>query len=260
MKNTALITWASSWIWLELAKIHAKKTWDLVLVARSLDKLEALKKELEISYNRNIIVISKDLTDINSPKELYYEVKKLDISVEYLINNAWFWWQWYFHERKWKDDKNMIQLNITSLTELTKYFVEDMVKMWKWKILNVSSTASYMPWPLQAVYYASKSFVQFFSNALSRELEWTGVTITNLMPWATATGFEKIAGLDNTKLFKKTSTAKWVAEDGYNGMIDWKLDIVSGLTFIQKIMMWILPFLPKKILLNMIYDMQKITK
>ncbi len=256
MKNVALITGASLGIWKEFAFIHAKQTWDLVLVARNKEKLEKIKDEIESSFSRKVVVISKDLSNPNSPKELYDEIKKQGIEIDYLINNAWFGGQWFFHKRDFRDDKNMIQLNITTLTELTRYFLEDMVKRWSGKILNVSSTASYMPGPLQAVYYASKSFVQFFSNALSRELEWTWVTVTNLMPWATETWFEKTAWLQKTQLFAKTASANKVALDWYNAMLNWKMDVISWLTFWQRFALFILPFIPKKISLDIIFKMQ----
>lgn len=260
MKHTALITWASWGIWKELACIHAQRGGDMILVARSKDKLESLKIELEKKYKVEIVVIVKDLADPKSSKELYEEVKEKWIEIEYLINNAGFGGQWYFHERNWEDDKNMIQLNITTLTELTRYFLDDMVARKSGKILNVGSTASFVPGPLQAVYYATKSYVKFFSNALFRELKGTWITVTNLMPWATETGFEKRAWLDTTELFKKTSSPRGVAQDGYNAMMKGKMDIISGVSFTQKITLMLIPFIPKKMLLNMIFDMQKKTK
>jgi len=152
----------------------------------------------------------------------------------------------------------MIQLNITTLTELTRYFLDDMVQRNSGKILNVSSTASFMPGPLQAVYFASKSYVQFFSNALSQELSDTNITVTNLMPGATETEFAKVSGMDKTNLFQNTVSAYGVAKDGYDAMMKGKIDIVSGLTFGQKIMMAMIPFMPKKVMLQQIYNMQKV--
>jgi short-subunit dehydrogenase len=260
MKHTALITWASSGIWKELAEIHAEKWWDLILVARSKDKLEQIKQDLESKYNIKVILIIKDLTDVNAPQEIFDEVKWEKIEIDYLINNAWFGGQWYFHERNWQDDKNMIQLNVMALTELTRLFLPDFVKRNSWKILNVSSTASFMPWPLQAVYFATKSYVQFFSNALSEELSNTNVSVTNLMPWATETKFAKVSNMDKTGLFDKTASVRSVAEDWYNAMLDWKMDIISWLTFGQKIMFYLIPFTPKKVLLKQIKNMQEIKK
>ncbi len=257
MKNTALITGASSGIWKELAYIHAENNWDLVLVARRRDALEEIQKDIQEKHWVEVVVISKDLTLLQSPRELYDEIQKLWITIDYLINNAGFWGQGFFHERQWEDEKNMMQLNMLTLTELTKYFVDEMVERKSGRVLNVGSTASFMPGPLQAVYFATKSYVKSFSNALHRELRWSWVTVTNLMPWATETDFEKVAGLENTELFKHTVPARGVAEDGYQAMIDGKIDVISGLTFMQKILIWALPLLPKKVILNMVYDMQK---
>jgi len=257
MENTALITWASSWIGRELAIIHAERWGNLIIVSRSKDKLISLQEELEKKYHIKVVVIVKDLTGSNSCKELYDEIKNLWIDIEYLINNAWFGWQWFFYGRDWEDDKNMIQLNIIALTELTRYFLDDMVARKKGRILNVGSTASFMPGPLQAVYYATKSYVRSFSNALSRELKDTWITVTNLMPWATETQFKHNAWLDKTKLFKKTVPARWVAEDGYNAMLKWKMDVISWLGFIQSILVNIISMIPKKVLLNVVFDMQK---
>jgi len=124
------------------------------------------------------------------------------------------------------------------------------------KILNVSSTASLLPRPLQAVYFATKAFVTSFSNAISEELKGTGVTVTNLMPGATETDFGKVSGMDKTVMFDKTASPRKVAQDGYNGMLKGKLDVISGLTFSQKVMNMILPFLPKKLVLKQIKQMQ----
>lgn len=257
MKNTALITWASGGIWLEFAKLHAEKTGDVILVARSADKLEVLKKQLESEFNREVVIIVKDLSEPSAAKELYSEVKTLWIDVEYLINNAWFGTHWVFHGSEWSREKDMIQLNVTTLTELTRYFVEDMVKKGSWKILNVSSTASFAPGPLQSVYFASKAFVQSFSNALSKELENTWATVTNLMPWATQTNFWAVSWMDGTSNFDKTASAYSVALDWYNWLLAWKIDVLTGASFIDKILLSVSKILPKKVVLNLVYKMSK---
>jgi len=257
-KKTALITGASSGIGKELAHIHAEKGGDLVIVARSKDKLEKLKTELEKKHSVKVMLIEKDLSNSEAPKELYKEVKNAGIEIEYLINNAGFGGRGKFHERDWEADSAMINLNIVALTALTRFFLPDFVKRNSGKILNVSSTASFMPGPLQAVYYASKSYVTFFSNAIAEELHDTNITVTALMPGATETEFAKVSGMDKTNLFEKTAGARSVAEDGYRGMIKGKLDVISGLTFTQKMMFGMLPFLPKKMKLKTIRKMQEV--
>lgn len=258
MKNTALITGASSGIGMELAKIHAEKSGDLVLVARRLDKLDTIKQELEAKYKVKVEVISKDLTTSNAAIEIYDEIKEKEIQIEYLINNAGFGGHGKFHERAWEQDLAMINLNIIALTALTRFFLPEFVDRNSGKILNVSSTASFMPGPLQAVYFATKAYVTFFSNAIAEELYDTNITVTNLMPGATETEFASTSGMDKTDLFEKTVSARSVALDGYNGMLKGKLDVVSGLTTSQKIMMKMIPFTPKKMLLKQIREMQEV--
>lgn len=258
MNKVALITGASTGIGKELANIHAEQGGDLVIVARSKDKLDMLKAELENAYGRKVMVIAKDLGSAEAAKEIYDEIKQAGIEVEYLINNAGFGGLGKFHERDWRQDEAMINLNIMALTALTRFFLPDFVKRNSGKILNVSSTASFMPGPLQAVYYATKAYVTFFSNAIAEELHDTRVTVTNLMPGATETEFGRVSGMDKTGLFDKTASARSVAEDGYKGMMKGKLDVISGLTSAQKMMFAFLPFMPKKMKLKTVRQMQEV--
>jgi hypothetical protein len=108
------------------------------------------------------------------------------------------------------------------------------------------------------VYYATKAYVTFFSNAIAEELHDTNITVTNLMPGATETEFASTSGMDKTSLFDKTASARSVAEDGYNGMLAGKLDVVSGLNFSQKVVMAFIPVIPKKALLKQVRKMQEV--
>jgi uncharacterized protein len=260
MKNikTALITGASSGIGEEFAHIHAKQGGNLVIVARSEDKLIKLKGELEKKYQISVLVIVKDLSKPSAAEEIYNEVKNQGLEIDYLINNAGFGGVGKFNERKLQEDLNMINLNISALTALTHLFLQDFVKRNDGKILNVSSTASLLPGPLQAVYYATKAYVTSFSNAIAEELRDTNITVTNLMPGATETEFGKVSGMDKTELFKKPVSANRVAQDGYNAMLKGKLDVISGLTISQKIMMAMVPLTPKKMILSQIRKMQEV--
>jgi len=260
MKNVALVTGASSGIGKELARIHAEKGGDLVIVARSINKLNQLKSELEQKHSVKVRVIAKDLTLSNAPKDIYDELKREGIEVEYLINNAGFGGRGKFHEREWESDLSMINLNIIALTALTRFFLPDFVKRNSGRILNVSSTASLLPGPLQAVYYATKAYVTSFSNGVAGELYDTNVTVTALLPGATETEFAKVSGMDKTSLFDSTFSAREVAEDGYKGMMAGKLDVIAGVTFAQRIMMATLPLTPKSLLLGQIRKMQEVTK
>lgn len=258
MRKTALITGASSGIGKEFAHIHAEKGGDLIIVARSEDRLIALKNELETKHKINVFVIQKDLSLPNSAKEIYTQVHSAGLTVDYLINNAGFGGLGKFHERDLEEDLAMINLNISALTALTHYFLQDFTKANSGKILNVSSTASLMAGPFQAVYYATKAYVTSFSNAIAEELHGTGITVTNLMPGATDSEFGKVSGMDKTVLFNNTASARDVAEQGYHGMIKGKLDIIAGLPFAQRIMFKIIPLLPKKMLMKQVGKMQNI--
>lgn len=256
-KKVALITGASSGIGKELARIHASKGGDLVIIARREDRLNELKQELEKKYNIKVYVIAKDLSLPQASIEIYNEVKEAGIEVDYLINNAGFGGRGYFHERPMELDLQMIQVNIVALTTLTRLFLPDFVKRNHGKILNVSSTAALMPGPLQAVYYASKAYVSSFSNAIAEELHATNVTVTALLPGATETEFAKTSDMSNTAVFAKTVSPKDVAKEGYNAMLKGELDVIAGVTASQKVMMGMLKFMPKKLMLKQVYQLQQ---
>ena len=145
-----------------------------------------------------------------------------------------------------------------ALSALTRLVLPDMVARNSGRILNVSSTASMMPGPLQAVYFASKAYVTFFSNALTEELHDTNVTVTALLPGATETEFAQVSGMDQTGLFNKTVSANSVAQDGYDAMMAGEMDRISGLQPMQKIMFRVMNFLPKRIAIREIRKMQEI--
>lgn len=252
----ALITGASSGIGKELAKIHASTGGDVIIVARSEDKLLLLKKDIETQYKVSVTVIVEDLSKPDAAQNIYNEIKKQNLSVDYLINNAGFGGQGYFHERPWEQDLAMMNVNMVALTHLTRLFLPEFVERNSGKILNTSSTASLCPGPLQAVYYASKAYVTSFSNALSSELSETKVTVTALLPGATDTGFADTSGMDKTKLFNKTVTAESVARDGYDAMIKGKMDVISGLS---SMLVNIMKIMPKKIILKIIKKGQQVS-
>ncbi|MBN2350215.1 MAG: SDR family oxidoreductase [Bacteroidales bacterium] len=258
MKKTALITGASSGIGKELARMHAKAGGYLVLVARRSDLLEELKEELVNSYGVDVWILVKDLTDRNAAMEIYRFVKDKNITIDYLINNAGFGGRGKFHEREWAKDESMIDLNIKALTALTRIFLPDMVQRNQGRILNVASTAAFVPGPLQAVYYASKAYVVSFSNAIAEELHDTGVTVTVLCPGPTQTEFARVADMTTTGLFKKAFPARKVAESGYSAMLRGKLSVMEGVTLSQRISLVLAKFSPKKLVLSQIRKMQEV--
>ena len=247
MKQVALITGASSGIGKELARIHAGKGGDLVLVARREKELTELKNRLESEYKVRVVIILKDLSDIKTPAEIFAETEKLGIQVEYLVNNAGFGGHGLFHEREMEKDLSMVNVNITSLMLLTRLYLPGMVKQRTGKILNVSSTASFLPGPLQAVYYASKAFVTSFSQAIAEELNGTGVTVTALCPGPVATEFFGTANMEGVKMLKtqKAMTPEKTAAIGYRDMMKGRLlSFDNGL--LKFSLNWLVPLLPRR--------------
>jgi len=230
-KETALITGASSGIGAEFARVHASKGGDVVLVARRADRLNELKTELEKTFSVRVTVIAKDLSQPGAGEELVGELKTRGIEVDDLINNAGFGGRGLFHERAWEKDRAMIFVNVVALTTLTRLLLPAMVQRGRGRILNVASTAGFLPGPLQAVYYATKAFVVSFSEALANELAGTGVTVTVLCPGATETEFAGQAGVTETLAFKRgTVPAKDVATYGYAAMLKGTPVTVHGAT------------------------------
>ena len=230
MKETVLITGASGGIGYELAKCFAREGYALVLVARSGKRLLDIKKEFEKRYGVFVKVIEKDLSNASAPQEIFEALQKDSHTVEFLVNNAGFGSHGFFVETDLQSELEMIQLNVTTLTHLTKLFLKEMVERRSGKILNVASTAAFQPGPLMAVYYASKAYVLSFSEALSNELKGTGVSVTALCPGPTRTGFQKRAAVESIKLMNGSFAmdAETVARDGYRAMMKGKPLVISG--------------------------------
>lgn len=227
--KTALVTGASSGIGAELARIHAERGGNLVLVARRADRLEALKAELEQAHGITAHVIAKDLTDPEAPQQIHDELAARGVQIDYLINNAGFGNGGFFHEQDWARNEAMIKVNVVALAALTRLFAPEMATRGSGRILNVASMAGFLPGPLQATYYATKAFVVSFSEATNNELAGTGVTVTALCPGPVDTEFIEQANLREAKGFARTVSARGVAQAGYDAMLKGKPLIVPGL-------------------------------
>ena len=228
----ALITGASSGIGYELAKVLAKDGKNLVIVARSQDKLEELKTEIENKYGTSVRVLPKDLSNPNAPQEIFSELEKDGVNVDVLVNNAGYGVYGMFSETDLREELAMIQVNATSLIHLTKLFLKQMLENKSGWILNVASLCSFLSSPLESVYCASKSLVLHFSEALANELQGTGVTVTCLCPGLAKTEFHKRAHMENTKVAKrKMMDAAAVAEAGYKALKKGKVVVIPGLIF-----------------------------
>ena len=228
-RKTALVTGASSGIGAELARIHAERGGDLIVVARRQERLKSLKAELEAAHGITVHVLPKDLTQTGAPQQVYEEVRSLGVPVDYLVNNAGFGYRGFFHKQDWATNEAMIQVNVLALAALTRLFVPDMIARHSGRILNLGSMAGFMPGPLNAIYYASKAFVVSFSEAIANELRDTGVTVTALCPGPTESEFTRIAQMSDVNLTRTMASTHQVAETGYEAMLRGKTVIVPGL-------------------------------
>jgi len=257
MSNTALITGASSGIGLELARYHASRGGDVILAARRESALVDLKAELEEKHGITAHVLVADLASDQGAAKLHADVVALGVQVDILINNAGFGGHGKHVERDLDDELSMIDLNVKALVELTHRFGGDMARQGGGKILNVGSTAGFAPGPNQAVYFATKAFVNSFSQAVDHELRAKGVTCTVLAPGYVKTEFAEVANLGGTKLIQQGgATARDVAKHGYDAMMQGKLVTINEakLSFLLN---WIIPFLPRRMVLKLFGDMQE---
>ncbi len=255
MAQTALITGASNGIGKELACLFAKDGVDLVLVARSEDKLRQLAAELNRQYGVQVTVIAKNLERMDAVREVYEEVNARGLKVTYLVNNAGFGMYGPFLETATEQELGMIDLNVKALTYLTKLFEPQMVQRRQGGILNVASTAAFQPGPLMAVYYATKAYVLSFTEALENELRGTGVTVTAFCPGPTHTGFAEQANLGRSKLFQAgVMDAKTVAAMGYAGFRRGRRIVIPG--WKNRLLAGAVGFLPRKLVTDIVRRIQ----
>lgn len=246
MKETALITGASGGLGEEFARLCAADKHDLVLVARSKDKLSALAAELSAKHGINAHVIAVDLSTPEGCRAVMQETDKRGIAVTLLINNAGFGTYGPFALGDATDQHTMMELNMVALTSLTRQILPGMIQRGHGRILNIASTAAFAPGPLMAVYYATKAYVLSFSLALSNELQGTGVTATCLCPGPTKTGFATRAQLEKSNLFKHhVMSSERVANIGYRACMNGRPLIVAGMR--NKIMTFATRFAPRKL-------------
>jgi len=249
MNITALITGSSSGIGYELAGVHAEKGGNLVLVARSINKLEDFKRKLEQQFKVSVYVIEKDLSLPGAALEVYNELAMQSISIDYLINNAGLGDVGLFAESDWDKQEKMISLNVTALSHFTRLFLPDMIKKGSGKILNVASTASFQPGPTMSVYFATKAYVLSFSEAVGNEVRKKGITVTTLCPGSTESGFHAVAeGVDKQFKARKLQSAREVAEYGYKAMMKGKTIAIPG--FKNSIMATAVRFLPRAVVVK----------
>ena len=243
-KKTALITGASSGIGTSFAKLLAQKGYDLILTARRESRLNSLATELTQTYGVTAKPLVADLADPASAQRIYNQTQAWDMDVDLLINNAGFGVYETFHESNEANNTAMIQVMITSLTELTRLFVKPMVSRNQGGILNVASIGAEIPGLGLAVYAAAKSYVVHFTDILSMELDGTNVTATALLPGATRTEWMEVAGIESTEALEKfTMDSMPVAKEGYNALQNGKVKHIAGR--MNRIQMCIMKKLPR---------------
>jgi len=257
MGKTALITGASGGIGYELARIFAEEGYNLVLVARNRLKLDELAREWEARFNISVKAIAKDLFSPRSPSEILIELQQESIPVDILVNNAGVGMHGFFSETDLASELDMIELNIVSLTHLTKLFLKGMLERGEGRILNVASTAAFQPGPLMAVYYATKAYVLYFSEALAEELRGTGVTVTCLCPGPTTSDFQRRANIGPEVLLTKgrLMDARKVARLGYEGMMRNKRVVIPGL--LNRILVLMAKWMPRPLVTRAVKILQR---
>ncbi len=255
MAETVLITGASGGIGLDLAREFAAHHFNLVLVARSADKLQEAADELRKS-NVRVDVMVRDLATVAAAQGVSSEIDRLGLKVDILVNNAGYGLVGRFDKVPFEQQIGMIELNVTALVALTRLLTPGMLERGRGRILNVASTAAFQPGPFMAVYYATKAFVLSFGEALSEELAGTGVTVTTLCPGPTTTGFAERAGAQKTNLFKSPAlmTSPEVARAGFEGCVRGKRLVIPGT--INRLGAFGTRLMPRKLLLKMVRRVQ----
>ncbi len=234
MENTrnkhALITGATSGIGYELAKLFAENGYNLIIVARDQAELNQTASELTLQYRISVLPVVKDLFRPEAAFELYQEVKDTGFQVDVLVNNAGQGQFGLFADTDIQRDLEIIQLNISSFTVLTKLFVKEMIERNEGKILQLASIAGKVPGPYHAVYHATKAYVLSLSEALHNELKDTNVTVTALLPGATDTDFFSKADGENATIVQEStlSDPADVAKDGYKALMNGEIKVISG--------------------------------
>jgi short-subunit dehydrogenase len=228
---TALITGASAGLGLELAKLFAADKHDVVLVARRKDRLDELCNTLKDQHGIRAEAIAADLMDPAAPKALSAALVEKGLEIEFLVNNAGFGASTVFAQSDGERERGMIEVNVTALTMLTHALLPGMLKRGRGRILNIGSTAGCQPGPFMSTYYATKAYVNSFSQALSFELRGSGVTCTLSCPGATLTEFGAVADMGESRLFKLGAMrAIDVATQAYRAMHKGKRVVVHGMT------------------------------
>jgi len=248
----ALITGASGGIGEALARELASQGHDLILVARSVDALDALGAELAGQHGITATSMGADLAEVGAGRALAAALESRGLSVDVLVNNAGFADFGEFATADLDKTMQMLTLNIATLTELTHELLGPMLERGSGRVMNVASTAAFLPGPLMAAYYATKAYVLSFSEGIAEELKGTGVTVTALCPGPTTSGFQARAAMEDSKLVKgkKIMDASTVAKIGVAAMMVGKPLVICG--FKNKVLAAMPRFWPRAMVPGMV--------
>ncbi|MBL4863311.1 MAG: SDR family oxidoreductase [Rhodobiaceae bacterium] len=255
-KPTVLVTGASSGIGEELARQAAKDKCDLLLVARNADRLKSVAEMLASKYKVSVDTLALDVTVADALAELDAVLEAQGRHVAVLINNAGLGDIGPFAEADANRLNDMVDLNVSALTALSRHFLPGMLARDTGGILNVASTASFLPGPNMAVYYATKAYVLSLSDAMAYELKGTGVTVSALCPGPTATGFQAAAHMEGARLLKFSAVMSpgRVARIGWRAFKRGRRVKIAGL--INLVQSRLMPFTPRSLKLGLVSFLQ----
>lgn len=244
--GTALVTGASSGIGYELTKLFARDGYNVILVSRRREKLEAVAEELETTYNVDGYVMPADLSEPEGAVALYESVVDAGLEVDVLVNNAGFGSYGPFLDDDPETDRNLIELHVGTVTTLTKLFGREMADRGGGRILNNASIAGWAPTPNSAVYSAVKHYERAFSEALAEELAEQDITVTALCPGETDTGFFDRGDYDESGAAEgDRMSAAAVAEAGYRGLMAGERVVIPGR--LNKLRVFLRRLLPRRL-------------
>lgn len=247
----ALITGASSGIGADLARRFAADGYDLILSARRQVALEQLASELKVQHNSAVVVIVADLGEANGAEQLATAVKALNRPLDALVNNAGYGMFGEFKNSSLVEELAMMQVNMHAPVILTKHLLPLLLAR-RGKIMNIASTAAFQPGPYMSIYYATKSFLLSWSEALAEELRDSGVSVTAICPGPIASGFQDRAAMNDSALVKgkRLPTSAWLATKAYRAFVSRRRVYIPGL--VNSLMAQSIRFTPRRIVTLMV--------
>ncbi|TPV33877.1 SDR family oxidoreductase [Paucihalobacter ruber] len=258
-RYTALVTGGASGIGFELARLFARDGHHLILVDMNQPKLCEAKHAIENECPEiKVYILNCNLARENAAEFVYNHVTTHRFNISFLVNNAGFGVYGCFAETPWQKEMCMLQLHVLTVTALTKLFLPGMITAGYGRILNVASVAAFQPGPLMAVYYASKSYILSFSQAIANELHTTGVSITTLCPGITATGFQKSVGNGESKVTPNSvlcSHPADVALSGYKALMKGKSLVIPGM--VNRTLLFVNWLVPRSLSMSIIRKAQE---